>query len=320
MRLKGKLFLVPVAALIGGVAASLIPGSPIDTSAYSQPATLTSDPRLQAPGSLPPLEFSIIKTGGTTSVSALLFDGGNWFEPRVSTHAAVLVKHPKGAFLFDTGLGGQVNEQFAQLPFWLRPLMAYELNGTAHDQLASEKESINEVFISHLHWDHASGIKDFPEANVWATREERAAATDPEPGLGYIRAQYDGADIKWHDLVFADQPYENFSHSLDYFGDGSVVFVPLPGHTTGSVGMFANLRSGKRYFFTSDTTWTLEGFERPADKFWFSSAIVDKDKELTRESIARVRWLMQIYPDLVIVPAHDHRVQERIGFYPVFVR
>src|SRR5262249_38058217 len=48
--------------------------------------------------------------------------------------------------------------------------------------------------------------------------------------------------------------------------DGSVALAPLPGHTTGSTGVFVNLRSGKRYLFTGDLTWALEGFKLPAER------------------------------------------------------
>ena len=49
---------------------------------------------------------------------------------------------------------------------------------------------------------------------------------------------------------------------MDLFDDGSVVFVPLPGHTGGSNGMFVNLRSGKRFFFMGDLTgrWKVVNF------------------------------------------------------------
>lgn len=319
MTLKRKPFLALAAALVVALVFAATPGAPIDMGAYPA-AAFHRDPRLARPSELPPVSFAIVKTGGTNSVAALLYDGGNWLEPRMGAHAAILVKHAKAVFLFDTGLGIHVDAQFAKLPFWLRPLMAYDLNGTARDQLAAHNQEIHDIFVSHLHWDHASGIKDFPAANVWTTPIERETAKQVNPGIGYINSQYDDDQIKWRDLQFVDAPYENFSQSVDYFGDGSVVFVPLPGHTPGSIGMFVNMRSGQRYFFTADTTWTLEGFQRPADKFWFSSAIVDQDKLKTRESIAKVNRLMAQYPKLVVVPAHDHRVQERIGFFPTFVQ
>ena len=64
----------------------------------------------------------------------------------------------------------------------------------------------------------------------------------------------------------------------DVFDDGSVLLLPLQGHTAGQVGMLLTLPSGQRYLFTGDTTWTLEGIQQPADRSWL----------LTRKSLDRV--------------------------------
>lgn len=141
---------------------------------------------------------------------------------------------------------------------------------------------------------------------------------DTEEGP-YIKDQFNGASIKWKFIHFKAKPYENFSHSLDVFDDGSIVLVPLPGHTPGAIGMFVNLASGKRVFFTGDTTWTSEGFSYPSHKFWLASLLVDHDREATARSILKVHRLMQEYPDMVIVPAHDSRAQQRLAQFPEFV-
>ena len=107
---------------------------------------------------------------------------------------------------------------------------------------------------------------------------------------------------------------------FDLFGDGSVVLVPLPGHTDGSLGVFVNLRSGKRFLFTGDLTWALEGFELPAERPWMARKLVDADEAEVRRSIVKVHWLMKKYPDLIVVPAHDRRVHERIANLPNFER
>jgi glyoxylase-like metal-dependent hydrolase (beta-lactamase superfamily II) len=103
-----------------------------------------------------------------------------------------------------------------------------------------------------------------------------------------------------------------------FYGDGSIVFVPLPGHTPGSIGMFVNLRSGKRFFFIGDLTWALEGVELPAERPWISRKLVDRDEAQVRASIIKVHRLSKRYPELVIVPAHDRRVYDRIANFPGF--
>src|SRR5437868_14538031 len=85
--------------------------------------------------------------------------------------------------------------------------------------------------------------------------------------------------------------YENFPRSLDVFVDGTIVLVPLPGHTPGSMGMFVNLHSGKRFFFIGDLTWALDGIQIPAERPWLSRALADDDPDDVRRSIVQVHEL-----------------------------
>lgn len=48
---------------------------------------------------------------------------------------------------------------------------------------------------------------------------------------------------------FNDGPYLGFERSCDFYGDGSMVIVPAPGHTPGSIVIFVTLPDGKRYAF-----------------------------------------------------------------------
>ena len=83
-------------------------------------------------------------------------------------------------------------------------------------------------------------------------------------------------------------------------------------------GMFVNLRSGKRFLFIGDLTWALEGIELPAERPWVSRKLVDRDEAQVRASIVKVYQLSKRYPDLVVVPAHDRRVHNRIANFPDF--
>lgn len=298
--------------------------SEINVVPYPSDSVFAKDKRLQLPELLPDVSLSIVKTAESRTLEAFFYSGGSWTTKRVGAHSAILVRHPQGAFLFDTGLGNNVDEQFQEgMPFWLKPFMAYQKIGSAQALLADEvkKNPIRAIILSHLHWDHASGIKDFSSAEVWTTRKEYEWATGPSPPEGpYIKSQYLGNNIKWRFIQFESGPYENFDRSLDIFRDGSIVLVPLPGHTPGAIGMFVNLRSGKRLFFPGDTTWVSEGFQIPAHKFWISSLLVDYDKSETEHAILKVRRLMQEYPKMIIVPAHDDKAQQAIGFFPHFIR
>lgn len=307
---------VAVVALLALLLYTFTPAK-LDVAAYPEPVFAPSNRNASA---LPETSLSLIECGKMMSKQIFVFRGGRWSEGYDSGMAAVLVRHPKGTFLFDTGFGANVDEHIKTIPALMRRLTTYDKETSAAAQLKAhgvDPSEIRMAIISHSHWDHVSGLEDFPEAEAWFAREE----IDDIPKLpaGELIKQLSGK-LKLKALDLTGAAYENFDRSLDLYGDGSIVLVPLPGHTPGSIGMFVNLRSGKRFFFIGDLTWALEGIELPAERPWLSRKLVDRDEAQVRTSIVKVHQLSKRYPELIVVPAHDRRVHNRIANFPVFER
>ncbi|MCY1282262.1 Metallo-beta-lactamase superfamily protein [compost metagenome] len=265
------------------------------------------------------LRFSLVKTSETETLDAFTLADGKWTEKVKANHVAVLIEHHAATLLFDTGLGHQVDSQFgSEMPWWDKPLMQYEAVSPARDQLDRDGVRVDRILLSHVHWDHASALADFPDVPVWAPYEEiefTELATPP----AILPSQF-AHGVKWRPFTFLPIPFMGFEESLDLFGDRSLVLVPLSGHTPGSVGLFLTLEDGRRFFFTGDASWRLEGFTGPKEKFWVSRSMVDNDRETTRAQLQKVHDLLQREPGLVVVPAHDAAVQERLGYYPKWVQ
>ncbi|TGL96270.1 MBL fold metallo-hydrolase [Leptospira barantonii] len=267
----------------------------------------------------PGVRFTMIRTANAGTSEAFLFEGGNLFKKRIVAHSALLVEHPKGKFLFDTGLGTDIREQFALKPIHLKILMAYTDHIPVVEVLQKARydlKQIGKVYLSHMHWDHASGIKDFPWAKIITTKEEREAAIKSNTRHGYIQRQFDGDKILWENISFDDVPYESYSKSLDLYGDGSIVFVPMEGHGGGSVGLFVNLSKEKRYFFTGDISWSKEGFLIPAHKPRLSRRIADAHPEDLGKELNRVHKLVSKKPEIQLIPSHDSIAQESLAHFP----
>jgi N-acyl homoserine lactone hydrolase len=79
---------------------------------------------------------------------------------------------------------------------------------------------------------------------------------------------------------FDGEPYLGFAESHDLYGDGSIVIVPAPGHTPGSVVVFVTLPDGARYAFVGDLVWQLEGLLQREERPWLESKALGE--ELTR--------------------------------------
>ena len=303
------LLLVVSIALIGYsfVPARLDVNSYHSSDAFQSPAD---------PGSLPEVTLSVIECGKMMSKQSFVFLGGSWSEDYSSGMAAVLIRHPKGTLLFDAGFGANVDEHFKNAPRLMRALTTYDKETNAARQLQEHgisPEKIDSIILSHWHWDHVSGAEDFPAAEVMVSKaEEDHIQTLP---AGELITQMRGR-LKMRSFDFTGGAYENFDRSFDLFSDGSLVLVPLPGHTPGSTGMFVNLPSGKRFFFIGDLTWAIEGVKLPAERPWISRKLVDLDEVQVRVSIVKVHQLLEKRPELIIVPAHDRRIHDQIANFP----
>jgi glyoxylase-like metal-dependent hydrolase (beta-lactamase superfamily II) len=289
----------------------------LDVAADQTPAPPVTRGRPD-PAQLPEVTLSIIKAGKMPARKLFAYRGGSPGEAYENAMVAALVRHPQATFLIDAGFGANVDQHWQTIPWLMRQLSSYDKGTPAIDQLRQHgvaPDQIKFAFITHSHWDHVSGLEDFPGLEVRMPVAERTFI-DSHKYPGLIDQMIGKLNVRTFD--FSGGPYENFDRSLDLFGDGSVVLVPLPGHTDGSTGFFVNLRSGKRFLFTGDLTWAIEGFELPAERPWLARKLVDVDEAEVRRSIVKVHQLMRKYPDLVVVPAHDRRVHDRIASLPKF--
>jgi glyoxylase-like metal-dependent hydrolase (beta-lactamase superfamily II) len=133
-------------------------------------------------------------------------------------------------------------------------------------------------------------------------------------------SQVSDPSIRWRTLEFPDGPREGFPQSLDLFHDGTVVLVPMYGHTPGSVGMFVTVDSGRRLFLVGDVVWNAGAIAEARPKFWLARSIADHDPEATLAAVRSIQRAQQRDSELVVLPAHDGAAQEKLGFFPRWVQ
>jgi len=241
-----------------------------------------------------------------------------------STAGSILVKHPAGDLLIDTGSSSHYDQEISGYPFatWLKlKSLAGQLKPRVPlpellRRIGEDPAKLRWAILSHAHLDHAGGLTDLPHLPVLLTREELQFAGDPSVQTkGYVIASHTQKfpPVAAPSLRFEPTPYETFDESADLYRDGSVVVVPLRGHTPGSVGIFVNLSPTRRLFYIGDAVDDERGFQERVGK----SLILrdsDNDMALADQVVSRLSELHEKVPELTIIPAHGRSAYKK--FFP----
>lgn len=141
-----------------------------------------------------------------------------------------VLEHPEGVALFDCGLPAAMcdrSESYLQA-LWKVDLdvsLTPEETLTRHlERLDIDPGHVRYAVLSHLHFDHAGGLRELANATVVVQRREWEAGFAPESSARY------GLRKRYFDLGHAVRLIDG---EHDLFGDGSAVCIPSFGHTPG---------------------------------------------------------------------------------------
>ncbi|BGP44055.1 hypothetical protein JCM10449v2_008112 [Rhodotorula kratochvilovae] len=185
-------------------------------------------------------------------------------------------------------------------------------------------EDVETVIISHHHFDHTGAPSLFPRARiiVGPSTASQIPALAAHPSI---------SSLSW------DTPSPRvgtFEHTFDVWGDGSLIVVALPGHTTGQVGALVRTSSsvrgeseGEYVLLAADCChhralfapreseahfrpgkWREEG--EPADEP--PSHSMHEDEEEAARSLERVKAAGR-REEVLVVLAHDIETWKRWG-------
>jgi glyoxylase-like metal-dependent hydrolase (beta-lactamase superfamily II) len=248
-----------------------------------------------------------VPTGTYETRANFAFKGGSFRDKRAFAATAVLVRHPKGDLLIDAGFGSHVSTHIQALPTYERA--PHQLAGSASAQMKAagyDHGDLRGVLVTHAHWDHVSGIEEL-QVPLLMNEGELEYAGRHRGGRVFRTVS---TEHKINRYEFDGPPYLGFSASHDVYGDGAVVVVPAPGHTSGSVVVFVTLSTGRRYAFIGDLTWQLDGIRRRAERPLMLRVLADVDAPQVREDLLRVIALADL---MQIVPSHDGTAYDGIA-------
>ena len=278
------------------------------------------------------MKIYFLSTGFGSVAKGLFVQGASWKNvcfPILS----VLIERDNDLVLFDTGIGTRIDQEMRPLIYWgnlffhrciMRTQFMPQRDAFMHrlPRLGFQPSDVKNVIISHLHWDHAGGMRDFPNVHFIVNRKEWNFATQlsgvPLFKNAFIKEQFYESDLDI-ELIETDprKPFKNFPASYDVFGNDSMVLVDLPGHSPGLMGMFLTMPSGRRFLFSADTFYFPEGLEQRMPKSKLMQSLVSEGME-AGSSIDKVYDLMNSDSELEIVGSHDYRLPGRYDLAPKY--
>lgn len=193
-----------------------------------------------------------------------------------------LIEHPDGLVLFDAGMHIDLQTSVDRIGEGTASRFTPDFN--AGEELGARlidrtirPSDITHLVLSHLHFDHAGGTEEIPDARLVVQRAEWESGQDQrmiDYGI-YNPADYDHG----HDRELLDGEH-------DLFGDGRVVCLPTPGHTKGHQSLRVELDSGP-VVLTGDCVYTEQLLNDDAVPVFTPERAVPQQ----RESMAYLRSL-----------------------------
>lgn len=179
----------------------------------------------------------------------------------------LLIETDAGLVLVDTGFGrNDVQHPYPRLSPLFGTMMGVQLDPalTALSQverLGFKREDVRHIVLTHLDFDHAGGLQDFPHAEVHLLDREMRAAADRDGFVGrrrYRPAQW-GAETRWQTYQPDGEPWHGFASVRQLRGlPPEILLIPLPGHTLGHCGVAIQgaagwlLHAGDAYFYRDE--------------------------------------------------------------------
>ncbi|MFM1549028.1 MAG: MBL fold metallo-hydrolase [Lentisphaeria bacterium] len=221
-----------------------------------------------------------------------IFSGGSRQEAHHFEWMFWVVKGGGKTILIDTGFDDKKTAEGWRINNYISPIERLR-------QFGIEPESVSDVILTHMHWDHVGAIQHFTNAKVWLQK------TELEHAQNRLSAQKQNAKgMRWSDLL---QILDVQKQGRLQLVDGDV--EPFPGielhlggaHTPGT--QYINIKTvDGQVVVAGDITYLYENNRRHKP----IGVCVD-----TQENLATIRKLhSQAATPFLIIPGHDPRVMK----------
>lgn len=243
------------------------------------------------------------------------------------TNHVLLLEDRNQLILVDTGLGlrdvqaphSRLSDFFLRL---LKPDFREEMTAIRQIQkMGFDPRDVRHIILTHLDFDHAGGIDDFPWAQIHLLKIEYDSARSQSTWLDRqrFRPQQWGTEKNWT-LYDATQGERWFGfekvQGLETISP-EIALVPLVGHTWGHCGVA--IQKSERWIFNAGDAYFYKGEmndENPlcTPGLRLYQKMMDKDTELREWNQARLRNLLHHHSHQVeVFCSHDLQEFEKLA-------
>lgn len=217
--------------------------------------------------------------------SAINGEGSLSARARLVSHCLLLETDAHGLVLVDTGIGVEDVRDTKRLGAFFGPAMAIDATKTQMpalpqiETLGFRREDVRHIVLTHVDFDHAGGMPDFPAAkvHVHVTEKEAALARSSFKGKARYRSPHWAHGPLWETYEGVGEPWKGVPAVRELKGlPPEILALPTAGHSRGHAAIAVDtghgwlVHAGDAYFHRSvvergnatGTPWGLRLIER----------------------------------------------------------
>lgn len=236
---------------------------------------------------------------------------------KLVSHCLLLETGAQGLVLIDTGIGVADVRDTRRLGVFFGRAMAVDATKAQMpalpqiEALGFRRDDVRHIVLTHIDFDHAGGLPDFPQAKVHVHASERTAAL--ARATIKARTRYRSAQLAhgpvWETYDGSGEPWKGMLAVRQLAGlPPEILALPLGGHSRGHAAIAVDtgrgwlVHAGDAYFHrsflqtgdASGTPWGLRWIER----------FISVDYGRVRENHARLAGLAKD-GDVTVFSSHD---------------
>jgi glyoxylase-like metal-dependent hydrolase (beta-lactamase superfamily II) len=240
------------------------------------------------------------------------------------SHCLLIETDAHGLVLVDTGIGVDDVRDSRRLGQLFTRAMAVAATRNRMpalpqvEALGFRREDVRHIVLTHLDFDHAGGLPDFPEAKVHVHAAEKDAAV--MRGAFLQKQRYRSVQFAhgpaWETYEALGEPWKGVPAARQLAGlPPEILALPTPGHSRGHAAIAVDtgrgwlVHAGDAYFHrsvierggTSGMPWALRGVER----------FIAFDYKRVRANQTLLARLAR-HPDVTLFSSHDPVEYERL--------